>query len=159
MASSGSIWVHGLRLAVAVSLLLSIGISSAGAVDEARDDVVPGGLYRIEDGVLVIDWSPEVGFSSDFAVAEGDNSRAAGAQSGINASLGSFLDENASLSPAAGGHLGWASWDPETGDHGRHQEYGRRVTDLMGVFSIEMEIKLGSNFSSSPGTAEWMTCI
>jgi len=131
----------------------------AGASGDAGGEAGPVGLYRLEDGVLVIEWSPEVDFSLNSS-AGGNNSSAAGAANGINASLESFPDENASLSLAAsGGHLGWASWDPQAGDHGRHQEYGRRVTDLMGVFSIEMEIKLGSNFSSSPGTAEWMTCI
>jgi hypothetical protein len=161
LSSSGS------RLALC--LMLSICLSSAGAVDDA----VPGGLYRLEDGVLVIDWSPEVGFSLNSTGWGGDLG-AAGEESGsLNASLGVLQTEtvssdlNSTSAPlsfveggaySGGAHLGWASWDPQAGGQGRHAEYGRRVTDLVGVFSIEMQIKLGSNLSSSPGTTEWIPC-
>lgn len=160
-----------------LSLLLSVGISSAEAIDGAGGDFEVGDLYRIEDGILVIDWSPEVGFGLNFA-GVGDNLSTAGTEDdGPNANLAVLQAENvssdsgttsASLSLIESGaygdalsssHIGWASWDPKADDKGRHAEYGRRVTDLVGVFSIEMEIKLGSNLSACPGTAEWMPCL
>ena len=164
MSSSGSRLAQGTLLVLC--LVLSVCLSSAGA----DDDAMPGGLYRLEDGVLVIDWSPEAGFSPN-STGWGSDLRAAGEENG---SLGILQGENfssdpdnasASLSVAESGaydggsaHLGWASWDPAAGGQGRHAEYGRRVTDLVGVFSIEMQIKLGSNLSSSPGTTEWIPC-
>jgi hypothetical protein len=166
VSSSGSLLAHGPCLALC--LTLSVCLHSAGAVDGAA----PGDLYRLEDGVLVINWSPEVGFSLNPPGLEGDSS-AAGEE---NASLGTLHGENvssdvnstsASLRVAESGaysggagdaHLGWASWDPQTGGKGRHTEYGRRITDLVGVFSIEMEIKLRSNLSSCPWTTEWIPC-
>jgi len=170
LASSGSILASGPYLAL--YLLLSICISSAGAVDVAGGDALPGGLYRLEDGVLVIDWSPEVGFSLNFTGEEDNLSRAVTGNDSLNASLGILQAENVSsdldttsvsLSLAesgayGGAHLGWASWDPQADGKGRHAEYGRRVTDLVGVFSIEMNVKLGSNLSSCPGTTEWIPC-
>jgi hypothetical protein len=167
LASSGPSLPFGPYMALC--LLLSIGISSAEAVDVAGGDVAAGGLYRIENGVLVIDWSPEVGFGLNFT-GEGDNLSMAGAE---NDSLAVLQAENVSSdsgstsasqslvesAAASGAHLGLASWDPQADGRGRHTEYGRRVTDLVGVFSIEMEIKLGSNLNSCPGSTEWMPCL
>jgi len=175
LTSSGLSRAYGPYLALCI--VLSIGISAGVAIDEAGDDVAAGDLYRLEDGVLVIDWSPEVEFSLN-STEEGDDPSQAGMENdGPNASLGVLQAENvssdsgstsASLSLAesgtyggasSGAHLGWASWDPQADGKGRHAEYGRRVTDLVGVFSIEMNIKLGSNLSSCPGTTEWMACL
>jgi hypothetical protein len=58
-----------------------------------------------------------------------------------------------------GANIGWASWDPNANQRGRHAEYGRRTTDLAGAFSIEMTIKLASNGTCSPGEAEWVPCV
>ena len=173
MVSLGSFLAQGLHLVLCLMLLT--GISAVVTAEEVSCDVAPGELYRLEDGVLVIDWSPEVGFSSNFT-KEGDNlSRAETGNDSLDASPGALQMENvlnsgssfSSLSlaesgayggAASGAHLGWASWDPQSDGKGRHGEYGRRVTDLVGVFSIEMKIKLGSNLSSSPDTTEWIPC-
>lgn len=56
-------------------------------------------------------------------------------------------------------HLGWGSLNPETDPKGRHTEYGRRTTDLIGIFSIDMTIKLGSGVSCSPGDVGWLPCL
>lgn len=172
LVSSGSLQDQGLRRAL--YLMLLIGISATAAAEVVGGDVALGELYRLEEGVLVIDWSPEIEFISNFTLV-GDNSSTA--ETVNNGSLGAPLlpkiasqgSGQASASPslaesgtydgaASDASLGWASWDPQTGGKGRHAEYGRRVTDLVGIFSIEMNIKLGSNLSSSPGTAEWIPC-
>jgi hypothetical protein len=170
LVSSGSFLAQGLHLAL--YLMLLTGISAIVTAEEVSCDVAPGELYRLEDGVLVIDWSPEVEFSSNFT-KEGDNSSMAETGNyGLNDSLSALQMENVSSDSgssfsslslaesgaASGAHLGWASWDPQADGKGRHGEYGRRVTDLVGVFSIEMKIKLGSNLSSSPDTTEWIPC-
>ena len=43
-------------------------------------------------------------------------------------------------------------------EKGRHVEYGRRTTDLAGVFSIEMFIKLASNETCGK-SADWLPSI
>ncbi len=175
MMSSGSSMANGQYLILC--LVLFIGISSAEAVDEAGGDVASGDLYRLEDGVLVIGWSPEVEFNLNSTGGGGNSSMAGTKDDGLNFSLGTLQAENVSSDSgsipaslglsesgsyggaASGSHLGWASWDPQAGGRGRHVEYGRRVTDLVGVFSIEMNIKLGSNLSACPGSTEWMPCL
>lgn len=172
LVSSGSFLTQGLHLALCLMLL--IGISAIVTAEEVSGDVAPEGLYRLEGGVLVIDWSPEAEFSSNFTAAGGNSSMAEPENDGLNASLGALQMENVSSDSgssslslaesgayggaASGARLGWASWDPRADGKGRHGEYGRRVTDLAGVFSIEMQIKLGSNLSSSPDTTEWIPC-
>lgn len=175
LESSRSIFASGQYLAL--YLLLSICIYIAGAVDVAGDDALQGDLYRLEDGVLVIDWSREAGFNLNFTEEEDNLSRAVTGNDSHNASLGILQAENVSSDPDnapaflsfieddaysggtdGGAHLGRASWDPQAGAKGRHAEYGRRVTDLVGVFSIEMQIKLGSNLTNCPGTTEWIPC-
>jgi len=166
--TSGSLQAY--RPYLALCLVLTIGISSAEAADEVAADAEASGLYRIQDGVLVIGWSPEVG---SFSAGEGTNLSVGGRENfSLNASLATPKAENSSSDLIAssayfsldeggadGSRLGWASRDPQTDGSGRHAEYGRRVTDLVGVFSIEMMIRLGSNVSSSPETAEWMPCL
>jgi hypothetical protein len=143
--------------------MLLIGVPSA----VAADGTAPESLYQLEDGVLVIGWSPGVGFSLNSTELGGDSNTTVEENGGqsilLEESVSSDLNSTAASlnmveSGAGDAHLGWASWDPQSEDHGRHTEYGRRVTDLVGVFSIEMQIKLGSNLSSSPGTTEWIPC-
>ena len=55
-----------------------------------------------------------------------------------------------------GPHIGGATRGLRGGGHGRPAEYGRRVTDLVGVFSIDMTIKLGSKGPSNLSEAEWI---
>lgn len=155
MASSGSLPVRGPHMAL---LVLSIVVSSAAAADESGAEVTPKSLYRIEDGLIVIDWWQGAAFSLDFpgeedgmAVAEEQN-----VLSDLNSTL--LLGHLATSPPDASARLGWSSWDPHAGGGGRHAEYGRRVTDLVGIFSIEMNIKLGSARCPSPGSSEWMAC-
>lgn len=160
-------------LYLASCILLSIGACPASAVDEGG---TAAGLFRIEDGAVVIDWSPGVEFGLDSPGA-GENLTAAGMgmeNHGLNATLGaapqagegsSDWGGSAPLSPGvvgayaglSGAHLGWASGGLQAGGTGRPAEYGRRVTDIVGIFSIDMTIKLGSN-SSSPGSGEWIGC-
>ncbi len=68
------------------------------------------------------------------------------------------LEFDSSASVIGMAHQGWASWDPRANEKGRHVEYGRRTTDLVGVFSIEMIIKLASNETCSK-SADWLPSI
>jgi hypothetical protein len=56
-------------------------------------------------------------------------------------------------------HLGWLSKDPAVNTKGRHDEYGRSVEDLTGVFSIEKFIQLWGNDTCSPVRVDWLPCI
>jgi hypothetical protein len=77
----------------------------------------------------------------------------------FNASLApGFVEFDSSASVIGMAHQGWSSWDPRTDEKGRHVEYGRRTTDLAGVFSIEMFIKLASNDTRSK-SADWLPSI
>jgi hypothetical protein len=56
-------------------------------------------------------------------------------------------------------HIGWLSKDPHVNTKGRHNEYGRSVEDLTGVFSIEKFIQLWGNDTCSPVRVDWLPCI
>ena len=56
-------------------------------------------------------------------------------------------------------HLGWLSKDPQATTKGRHDEYGRSVEDLTGVFSIEKFIQLWGNDTCGAVQVDWLPCI
>jgi hypothetical protein len=56
-------------------------------------------------------------------------------------------------------HLGWLSKDPKVNSKGRHDEYGRSVEDLTGVFSIEKFIQLWGNDTCDAVQVDWLPCI
>ncbi len=163
-----------------LSLFLSACAFPAGAVEEAKVEAgagaeagTPGALFRLEDGAVVIDWSPGLGFPRNSTVFLENSSLAGMGNQSLDAGLAHPGAENGSPDqnatslpfsleetglfggPSTGSGPGLSS---RAGGSGRPAEYGRRVTDLVGVFSIDMTIRLGSNLSSSPGTAEWIPC-
>jgi hypothetical protein len=56
-------------------------------------------------------------------------------------------------------HIGWLSRDPKANEKGRHDEYGRSVEDLTGVFSIEKFIQLWGNDTCGTVSVDWLPCI
>jgi hypothetical protein len=57
-------------------------------------------------------------------------------------------------------HIGWLSKDPVANDKGRHDEYGRSIEDLTGVFNIDKTIQLWGNDScEGPVQIDWLPCI
>ena len=57
-------------------------------------------------------------------------------------------------------HLGWLSKDPKANNKGRHDEYGRSIEDLTGVFNIQKTIQLwGNNSCDDPVQIDWLPCI
>jgi hypothetical protein len=56
-------------------------------------------------------------------------------------------------------HIGWLSKDPQVTTKGRHDEYGRSVEDLTGVFSIEKFIQLWGNETCGAVQVDWLPCI
>jgi len=56
-------------------------------------------------------------------------------------------------------HIGWLSKDTNVNSKGRHDEYGRSVEDLTGVFSIEKFIQLWGNESCSTVSTDWLPCL
>lgn len=56
-------------------------------------------------------------------------------------------------------HIAWASVSPVTGDGGRHQEYGRSIEDLTGVFTIDKFIQFWGNSTCGEISVDWMPCI
>ena len=55
-------------------------------------------------------------------------------------------------------HIGWMSRDPAVNIKGRHDEYGRSVEDLTGVFSIEKFIQLWGNSTCGQVSVDWLPC-
>lgn len=153
-----------------VSLYFFLSILFVQAASTGGDEP-SGGLFRIEDGAVVIDWSPGVGFSFNSTVSGRNLTNPAGNEtnSPLPGSGEGRLDQRGSA-PAdqdgwrvyggglSGAHIGWASRGLQGGGHGRPAEYGRRATDLVGVFSIDMTIKLGSKGPSNSSDAEWISC-
>jgi hypothetical protein len=57
-------------------------------------------------------------------------------------------------------HIGWLSKNPTASTTtGRHDEYGRSVEDLTGVFSIEKFIQLWDNNTCDAISVDWLPCI
>ncbi|MHC1631979.1 MAG: hypothetical protein ACXQT4_06840 [Methanotrichaceae archaeon] len=56
-------------------------------------------------------------------------------------------------------HIGWLSKDSNVNTKGRHNEYGRSVEDLTGVFSIEKFIQLWGNDTCTSVQVDWLPCI
>jgi hypothetical protein len=56
-------------------------------------------------------------------------------------------------------HIGWLSKDTIVNTKGRHDEYGRSVEDLTGVFSIEKFIQLWGNETCGAVQVDWLPCI
>jgi hypothetical protein len=56
-------------------------------------------------------------------------------------------------------HIGWLSKDTIVNTKGRHDEYGRSVEDLTGVFSIEKFIQLWGNDTCGAVQVDWLPCI
>jgi hypothetical protein len=56
-------------------------------------------------------------------------------------------------------HIGWISRDPATNVKGRHNEWGRSVEDLTGVFSIEKFIQLWGNSTCGSISVDWLPCV
>jgi hypothetical protein len=56
-------------------------------------------------------------------------------------------------------HIGWLSKNVQTNTKGRHDEWGRSVEDLTGVFSIEKFIQLWGNDTCGDVQVDWLPCI
>jgi hypothetical protein len=56
-------------------------------------------------------------------------------------------------------HIGWLSKNVQTNSKGRHDEWGRSVEDLTGVFSIEKFIQLWGNDTCGDVSVDWLPCI
>jgi hypothetical protein len=56
------------------------------------------------------------------------------------------LEANLNSNVIGVAHIGWISRDPNVNSKGRHNEWGRSVEDLIGVFSIEKFIQLWGNY-------------
>jgi len=56
-------------------------------------------------------------------------------------------------------HIGWLSKNVQANSKGRHDEWGRSVEDLTGVFSIEKFIQLWGNDTCGEVQVDWLPCI
>lgn len=56
-------------------------------------------------------------------------------------------------------HIGWISRDPHVNAKGRHNEWGRSIEDLTGVFSIEKFIQLWGNSTCGAISVDWLPCV
>jgi hypothetical protein len=69
------------------------------------------------------------------------------------------LEANLNSNVIGVAHLGWISRDPATNSKGRHNEWGRSVEDLTGVFSIEKFIQLWGNSTCGSISVDWLPCV
>ncbi|HWQ19769.1 MAG TPA: hypothetical protein VN455_08325, partial [Methanotrichaceae archaeon] len=56
-------------------------------------------------------------------------------------------------------HIGWISADPTTINPMHHLNYARNIDDLVGVFSVEMFIRLWRNATPGQISLDWMPCV
>ncbi len=69
------------------------------------------------------------------------------------------LEANLNANVIGVAHIGWMSRDPGVNIKGRHDEYGRSVEDLTGVFSIEKFIQLWGNSTCGQVSVDWLPCV
>ncbi|VVB62973.1 Uncharacterised protein [uncultured archaeon] len=69
------------------------------------------------------------------------------------------LEANLNSNVIGVAHIGWISRDPLTNTKGRHNEWGRSVEDLTGVFSIEKFIQLWGNSTCGSISVDWLPCV
>lgn len=69
------------------------------------------------------------------------------------------LEANINANVIGVAHIGWLSRDPNTNNKGRHNEWGRSVEDLTGVFSIEKFIQLWGNSTCGSISVDWLPCV
>jgi len=72
---------------------------------------------------------------------------------------GGALEANLNANVIGVAHIGWSSKDPLANSKGRHNECGRSVEDLTGVFSIEKFIQLWGAESCGEVSVDWLPCI
>jgi hypothetical protein len=72
-----------------------------------------------------------------------------------------ILEANLNSNVIGVAHIGWLSRDPQADQQlkGRHAEYGRRVEDLTGVFSVEKFIQLWGNSTCGAISVDWLPCV
>jgi len=69
------------------------------------------------------------------------------------------LEANLNSNVIGVAHIGWISRDPGINSKGRHNEWGRSVEDLTGVFSIEKFIQLWGNSTCGAISVDWLPCV
>ncbi len=69
------------------------------------------------------------------------------------------LEANLNSNVIGVAHIGWISRDPNVNSKGRHNEWGRSVEDLTGVFSIEKFIQLWGNSTCGAISVDWLPCV
>jgi hypothetical protein len=69
------------------------------------------------------------------------------------------LEANLNSNVIGVAHIGWISRDPSVNSKGRHNEWGRSVEDLTGVFSIEKFIQLWGNSTCGAISVDWLPCV
>ena len=92
------------------------------------------------------------------AATETDDSGNTGTNSGCGECTGA-LEANFNSNVIGVAHIGWLSKDTQVNSKGRHDEYGRSVEDLTGVFSIEKFIQLWGNDTCGAVSVDWLPCI
>ena len=69
------------------------------------------------------------------------------------------LEANINSNVIGVAHIGWLSRDPQENSKGRHNEWGRSIEDLTGVFSIEKFIQLWGNSTCGSISVDWLPCV
>ena len=69
------------------------------------------------------------------------------------------LEANLNSNVIGVAHIGWISRDVAVNSKGRHNEWGRSVEDLTGVFSIEKFIQLWGNSTCGAISVDWLPCV
>jgi len=69
------------------------------------------------------------------------------------------LEANLNSNVIGVAHIGWLSRDVMVNSKGRHNEWGRSVEDLTGVFSIEKFIQLWGNSTCGAISVDWLPCM
>jgi hypothetical protein len=78
---------------------------------------------------------------------------------GIPACCTGILEANLNSNVIGVAHIGWISRGSVVNSKGRHNEWGRNVEDLTGVFSIDKFIQLWGNSTCGAISVDWLPCL
>ena len=78
---------------------------------------------------------------------------------GVSPCCRGVLEANLNSNVIGVAHIGRLSRNPSVNSKGRHNEWGRSVEDLTGVFSIEKFIQLWGNSTCGAISVDWLPCV
>lgn len=145
----------------ALSIAFLLITMTVQAFDLVPVNYAAGQDGRLTDTLSVGDYSTGAYFTESYTETErlARSTEVRTRSTGADECCGGGLEATIHSSFIGSAHIGWASVSPVAGYGGRHEEYGRSIEDLTGVFTIDKFIQLWGNSTCGEISVDWMPCI